>query len=53
MMMTALLVALGLGLANFGYQALTGQAWAIAFERTWFQSTACLAVAAADYIFHR
>jgi hypothetical protein len=48
-MATALLTALGLGLANFAYQGLTAQDWALAIERTWFQWTACLAVAVAQY----
>lgn len=48
-MAIALLTALGLGLANFAYQGLTGQDWALAMERTWFQATACLAMALADY----
>lgn len=45
--------ALGLGLANFAYQGLTGQDWALAMERTWFHTTACLAVAVAEYIVQR
>ena len=52
-MAIALLTALGLGLANFAYQGLTAQAWALAMERTWFQATACLTVAAAEYIVSR
>ena len=49
----ALLVALGLGLANFAYQGLGAQDWATAMERTWFQTVACLAVAAADHFIRR
>ena len=53
MMKIALLIALGLGLANFAYQWLTGHNWAVAMERTWFQATACLAVAMAEYFLRR
>jgi len=52
-MAIALLTALGLGLANFAYQGLTGQDWALAMDRTWFQTTACLAVAVAEYFVRR
>lgn len=52
-MAIALLTALGLGLSNFAYQAMTGQDWGVAIERTWFQTTACLAVAAAQYFVRR
>jgi len=49
----AILVAFGLGLANFAYQGLGAQDWATAIERTWFQAVACLAVAAADHFIRR
>ena len=52
-MRIALLTALGLGLANFAYQAFTGRAWNVAIERTWFQVTACLVVGAAEYFVRR
>ena len=52
-MVIALLTALGLGLANFAYQGLKGQDWALAMERTWFQTTACIAVAVAEYFLRR
>jgi hypothetical protein len=53
MMAIALLVAFGLGLANFAYQGLTAQNWALAMDRTWFQATACLAMALAEYTLRR
>ena len=53
MMAIALITALGLGLANFAYQWMTGQDFALALERTWFQATACLAMALADYWLQR
>lgn len=49
----ALLVAFGLGLANFAYQGLTAQDWATAMDRTWFQTTACLAVAITEQFIRR
>ena len=49
----ALLVALGLGMANFAYQWLTGCNWNLAMERTWFQTTACLTVALVEYSIRR
>ena len=49
----ALLVATGLGAANFAYQGLTAQDWAIAIERTWFQTTACLVMVGVDYTLRR
>ena len=45
----ALMVACGLGLANFAYQGMAGHDWILAMERTWFQTTACLMLALADY----
>jgi hypothetical protein len=53
MMAIALLTALGLGLANFAYQGLNAQDWALAMERTWFQTTACLVMALAEYMLRR
>ena len=52
-MTTALLVGLGLTLANFAYQGLTDQAWAIAIDRSWFQVTACILVAAVEHVLRR
>jgi len=52
-MRIALLVAFGLGLANFAYQAFIGQNWPVAIERTWFQAWACLMVGAAECLLRR
>ena len=49
----ASLVAISLGLANFAYQGLGAQDWLTAIERTWFQTVACLTVAAADHFIRR
>jgi|APTNR8051073442_1049403.scaffolds.fasta_scaffold91303_2 hypothetical protein len=43
-MRIALLVVIGLGIANFAYQAFAGHNWAAAIDRTWFQVLACLIV---------
>jgi hypothetical protein len=50
---TALLVALGLGVANFVWQVIGDMNWSAAMERTWFQTTACLAVAVAEHFIRR
>jgi len=52
-MTTALLTAIGLTIANFAWQGLGDQNWTLAFERTWFQVTACLAVGVVDYALAR
>jgi hypothetical protein len=49
MMAIAIFVSFGLAAANFAWQALGDQQWLVAFERTWFQATACLAMVFADY----
>lgn len=36
--------AVGLALAHFTFQAMTGQDWSVAAERTWYTTTACLAM---------
>ena len=38
--MIALAVLIGLCAGNFFYQALTGQDWTVAFDRTYFQAVA-------------
>jgi hypothetical protein len=50
---SALLAALGLGVANFAYQSLVGGDFGVALERTWFQTVACAVVAAVDSIARR
>ena len=47
--MTALLVGLGLTVANFAYQGCTARNWMLALDRSWFQVTACVVMVAADY----
>ena len=48
-MKIALLVGLGLTVANFAYQGFTAQNWMFALDRSWFQMTACVVMAAANY----
>lgn len=50
---TAILVGFGLTVANFAYQGLGSQQWAVAFDRSFFQVTACLLTAAADHFLRR
>lgn len=49
----ALLVAFGLGMANFVWQGLGDMNWATALERTWFQTTACITVAVVEHFIRR
>ena len=48
-MMIALLVGFGLTIANFAYQGCTDKYWMLAFDRSFFQVTACLVMALVDY----
>ena len=41
----AFCVCLGLGIANFVWQAAAGQEWAIAMDRSYWQLVACLTMA--------
>lgn len=36
------MLSLGLTIGNFLYQAATGQDWAVAFDRSYFQLVACM-----------
>lgn len=42
--------SVGLTAANFLYQALTAQDWAVAAERTWFQYVAIFGLVLAIYL---
>ena len=48
-MKIALLAGLGLTVANSAYQGFTAQNWMLALDRSWFQLTACVVMAAANY----
>jgi hypothetical protein len=48
-MIIALLVGLGLTIANFAYQGCAAQNWILAVDRSFFQVTACLVMASVDY----
>ena len=52
-MAMAIFVGTGLAVANFAWQALGGQHWDIALERSWFQLIACLMMARGEYVLRR
>ncbi len=52
-MRTALMVGLGMTIANFGWQALNGHNWPLAVDRSWFQVAACMTMAFVDYSLRR
>ena len=52
-MAMAIFIGTGLTVANFAWQALGGQHWDTALERSWFQFTACLAMALGEYALRR